>query len=159
MARNLWSDWVPAYRIPEESFLFLGADPCHSPAAERQPKATCAKCGGLTVDDAGRATPNAVLNGEPDPIRAYETVAVVCGGCVRSPWDGTAALDRAVKRPLESTTPAAIVRREAAEVKPVVLDRPTAPTVDGLAGGLGPARPKGLTGKGRDRRRAKPAAC
>jgi hypothetical protein len=104
----MWDDWVPASHIPPESFLFFGANPAHTPAAESQPPTACKKCGGAVVAPervvlpSGRAVKPGqkvsthVLAGDPDPIRAYEEVVVVCGGCARSRYDGTAAIHKAV---------------------------------------------------------------
>jgi hypothetical protein len=74
-ASNPWVDYVPPSPVPPDSFLFLGANPCHTPASEAQRRESCEKCGGEVVDEAGRSRARA---GDADPIKPYETLVVVC---------------------------------------------------------------------------------
>jgi hypothetical protein len=85
--------WVPAGHIPDDSFLFCGADPAWTPEKEGHTTEPvpgspvgrvvlpedCPLCGGL----------NAVNADRPDPIGKYETLVVACARCERTHYEGS----------------------------------------------------------------------
>jgi hypothetical protein len=114
MPRGIWNNYVEPSHVPEHSFLMFGADPCHTPAREAADPTCCPRCGGAVPDDTGWPAPNW---GADDPVREYEVcvtehsgtmtaspMAVVCGRCGRSIYDGTKALDRAFRKPIDPDT-------------------------------------------------------
>lgn len=164
----IWVDWLPAARLPDASFLFLGADPCHTPAHEAQRPESCAHCGGEFLDHRGHPVPK---RGRRDPIKLYETVVAVCV-CGRTKWQPK--IDRlpnrlfapnpevigndepaADKRDRDSRTLEAVTGKAARQGS--VVYEPHLEGVDRLKGGLGghrtgsgkrkPKRPRLKTGR------------
>jgi hypothetical protein len=129
MREATWAGWAEPSYIPAGSIPLFGADVAHSPAREatrsrwdEPPAPACPRCGGATVDAAGRVVPNraprpvldpatgAVLGHvDTDPVRRcadpvtdrgeaiLEPIHLLCGLCHRSQYDLTPALARAVK--------------------------------------------------------------
>jgi hypothetical protein len=125
-----WLDFKEPGHVPSHSFPLFGADPCHTPARESADPATCPCCGGATPGPHGRPIPH--RDRPSDPVRVVpihvdvnngtvhaEPLTLVCGACIRSAHDGTAALDRAFRLPVDPdggpTTPESLDDRPTIE--------------------------------------------
>jgi hypothetical protein len=111
-ARREQGSFTPARRIPDESMLFFGADPCHTPATEDSSPVGCRSCGGLTIDGDGFPIVATVARGEVDPLPKTETVIFICK-CGRSHYrylpgtkgEGNDEIAAAYGRDLTATDP------------------------------------------------------
>jgi hypothetical protein len=74
-ATNPWAKDVPRAEVPHESILYMGPNPCHSPADENQRRETCKACGGAIITESGDVIPK---RGSADPVHALTSVVVVC---------------------------------------------------------------------------------
>jgi hypothetical protein len=133
-----WLDFKEPGHVPSHSFPLFGADPCHTPARESADPATCPLCGGATPGPHGRPIPH--RDRPSDPVRVVpihvdasngkviaEPLTLVCGACIRSDHDGTAALDRAFKLPVDPdggpTTPESLDDRPTIDYDPAMIDK------------------------------------
>jgi hypothetical protein len=133
---------------------------------EAQPLDRCTICGGAVAAENGRVIANVNVirdddgnfvgyrDADADPLRDYEVavtehgavradgLVTVCGGCGRSHYDGTRAMDRAAKPSSGVPVATATVVASAAATGTDAPGRSaTMPGAGGLAGGIGPVNP------------------